>query len=144
MNNHHEGFKTVTEAKEFIFGGASTFTVTSNKTNTHFTYKVNVSDGENPIHFVKVLNGPDNWDDYMYIGFITNDGKFIGGKKGHPDAPSFQALEWVLNKLNKTNNSGLNDKFTIQHEGKCCRCNRKLTDPESIATGMGPICRGGA
>ena len=27
MNNHHEGFKTVEDAKEFIFGGAATFTV---------------------------------------------------------------------------------------------------------------------
>lgn len=143
MNNHHEGFKTVTEAKEFIFGGAATFTVTSKKTDTHYTYEVNASDGDKPVHFVAVLNGPDNQENYMYIGFITNDGKFIGGKKGRPDAPSFKAFNWVLNMINTTTGD-MNDNVTIQHEGKCCRCNRPLTDPISIAAGMGPVCREGA
>ena len=143
MNNHHEGFKTVTDAKEFILGGAATFTVTSNKTNTHYTYKVNVSDGENPVHFVNVLSGPDNTDDYMYLGIIRDEHKLQAGKKGRPDAPSFKAFEWVLKILNTTTGD-LNENVTIQHEGRCCRCNRPLTDPVSIATGMGPICRGGA
>jgi hypothetical protein len=26
------------------------------------------------------------------------------------------------------------------HEGKCCRCGRKLTVPASIASGIGPEC----
>ncbi len=28
-------------------------------------------------------------------------------------------------------------------QARCCRCNRPLTDPFSIAIGMGPECRGG-
>ena len=28
----------------------------------------------------------------------------------------------------------------IQHIGKCCKCGRPLTDPESIKLGVGPIC----
>ncbi len=27
-------------------------------------------------------------------------------------------------------------------QARCCRCNRPLTDPFSIAIGMGPECRG--
>jgi hypothetical protein len=26
--------------------------------------------------------------------------------------------------------------------GRCCSCNRDLTDPASIAAGIGPICAG--
>jgi hypothetical protein len=28
----------------------------------------------------------------------------------------------------------------VYHEGRCGRCNRKLTVPESIETGLGPEC----
>jgi hypothetical protein len=28
----------------------------------------------------------------------------------------------------------------VHHEGRCCRCGRKLTVPESIETGLGPEC----
>ena len=30
----------------------------------------------------------------------------------------------------------------IQHSGRCLRCGRKLTHPESIETGFGPECSG--
>jgi len=31
--------------------------------------------------------------------------------------------------------------LTIQHNDACGRCGRELTDPISVATGLGPICR---
>jgi hypothetical protein len=30
--------------------------------------------------------------------------------------------------------------FNLQHAGKCGRCGRKLTVPQSIETGIGPEC----
>lgn len=32
--------------------------------------------------------------------------------------------------------------FTIMGEGRCIRCNRLLTEPNSIKTGIGPVCAG--
>lgn len=32
--------------------------------------------------------------------------------------------------------------MTVRHEGKCGRCGRKLTVPESIDRGIGPECAG--
>ena len=32
--------------------------------------------------------------------------------------------------------------YTLHLEGRCVICNRKLTDPESIETGIGPVCAG--
>ena len=139
MNAHH-GFTTVGEASEFIFGGNATFTITSQKTGKHFTYKVRQSD-DGKMSFVSVLNGPDNWENYMYIGFIPSaEVKLVAGKKGHPDAPSFNALTWVFKILQGSPEAELPATVRIQHEGKCSMCNRKLTDPVSIERGVGPDC----
>ena len=35
----------------------------------------------------------------------------------------------------------LGDGYTLLLEGRCVRCNRKLTHPESIRLGIGPECR---
>ena len=32
------------------------------------------------------------------------------------------------------------DNLRVYHEGKCCRCGRTLTTPESIKKGIGPEC----
>ncbi len=137
-------FETAADAKTFILGGSAVFTITSLKTGKHFTFKVKEKkekelNGPN-MRFVNVLAGPDNqsFDDSVYIGFIPSDGsKIVAGKKGKPDAPSFKALEWVLAHLN---NDNLPEQVKIQHEGRCCRCNRVLTHPDSIDNGIGPEC----
>jgi hypothetical protein len=126
---------------DFIFGGNATFTLTSAKTGQHFTFKASrkKGDDQSPI-FIKVLTGPDNsWNgDWLFLGFIPKDGtEIIAGRKGHPEAPSFQALSWTLRHLHQDN---IPADVTIQHEGTCGRCNRKLTHPESVASGIGPEC----
>tara|TARA_Y100000310_G_C20704273_1_gene833467 strand:+ start:34407 stop:34865 length:459 start_codon:yes stop_codon:yes gene_type:complete len=149
--NSHQGFETAADALDFIKGGKATITISSAKTDTHFTFKINqkIEDGdeaaENPKKtpfFVSVLNGPDNWENYQYIGYIKADGNscLLDGKKGHPDAPSFKAFSWVWAHLNRGN---IPADLTIQHEGKCCVCGRKLTTPESVASGIGPVCAEG-
>jgi len=140
MENGHKGFETAGEALNFIFGGNATFTITSAVSDKHFTYKVKLSD-DAKLQFVSVLNGPDNWENYLYIGFVPAssyaDVKLVAGKKGRPDAPSFKALTWVLSHLSA---DSIPADLSIQHEGKCCMCNRKLTDPISIERGVGPDC----
>jgi len=145
-------FKTVEDAVKFINGGNSVFTIKSLKTDKHFTYKVNKNKNENSPYFVRVLAGPDNqnWEASQYIGFLSSnwrsswaEGKLplVAGKKGKSDAASFKALNWVLKTLQCPQHNDLsNAQFEIMHEGRCCRCNRALTHPDSIESGIGPEC----
>jgi hypothetical protein len=61
------------DVKGYVLAGNSTFTVTSKRTGTRFTYRVRQADesrdGARP-WFVSVLNGPDNEKNYAYIGVI--------------------------------------------------------------------------
>ena len=144
---HNKGMKPMTkftdasEAVKFIHAGNATVTFRSLKTDTHFTFRVRQKDNDNGTktpHFVSVLNGPDNTSDYMYIGHITKNGEFSPGRKGLPGAPSFKAFSWVYANLR---NGVIPDELEVYHKGKCGRCGRKLTVPESIRDGIGPECR---
>jgi hypothetical protein len=147
------------QAREFILGGNATFTVVSTKTGARYTYRVRVAKDNPRMFFVSTLVGSDNEADYAYVGFfksILGEGSrhvhtfmakardkdrgaiMIAGKKGNPDDVRFRALDWLLQSL-------ILDRMprTVEfwHEGRCARCGRKLTDPESIRTGYGPECR---
>lgn len=133
----HAGFTNPADAAQFILGGNAVFTMTSAKTGAHFTYKVQESEPGSP-WFVRVMyDYPDGW---KYIGFIprANPAMLIAGKKGAPDAASYDALQWALGHLGAGN---LPEQLTIQHMGSCGMCNRPLTDPVSIDLGIGPVCR---
>jgi hypothetical protein len=157
----HQGFTSAREALDFIFGGNAVFTVTSAKTGKHFTFKARKPKdggkdrkgfefkGDNPNTFFNVLSNGRNtaWDEQLFVGF-THDAQrqWLKTSRKNPDAadwPSFKALSWTLQQLNKSSRVGddsIPAELTIQHEGACGRCNRPLTDPVSIARGIGPEC----
>lgn len=126
--------------KTFALAGNATFTVTSRKTGTRFTFKVQASkDGQR--HYVKVLSGPNNEADYRYFGTIFGGTNFRHGAPDKttitPEAPSATAFRWVWSHIESPD---LLTKIEVHHEGKCCRCGRTLTVPESIESGIGPEC----
>ena len=135
-----------TQAREFVLSpktttGSATFTVVSEKTGTRFTYKI-AGGGEKPF-FVKLLTGSNNTSDYSYLGTIFDDGtKLVPKRNGSitSNAPSFKALSFTIAMLN--NGVEFPSAFSLYHEGKCGKCGRKLTDPESIDRGIGPVCAG--
>jgi hypothetical protein len=130
----------------FITAGNSTFTVKSVKTGTRFTYRVRAVDDprpHGPTHFVSMMRGPDNETDYSYLGQLY-DGQpsYQHGRKSKIDqhAPCAKAIDWLCHKL--LLGVALPSVVEFWHEGRCGRCNRKLTDPTSIARGIGPECAG--
>lgn len=148
------------QAREFILGGNATFTIVSTKTRARYTYRVRVAKDNPRMFFVSTLVGPNNDDDYAYVGFfksILGEGSrgvhtfmakardtdrgavMIAGKKGNPDDVRFKALDWLLQSLIVER---MPRTVEFWHEGRCARCNRRLTDPESIARGFGPECAG--
>lgn len=122
------------EALKFIFSGNSTTTFLNTKTENRFTFRVKQAKDSN-IFFVSVLTSPET---YTYLGTAV-EGNYRHGKKSNisKDSQSVKVFQYVLNKL-KSNS--LPEFIEIWHEGRCGKCNRPLTVPESIITGIGPEC----
>jgi len=122
--------------KDFITGGNSTFTIFNDDTGVRYTYKVKKAT-EGDISFVSYLNGSDNTSDYNYMGIITKQDIYKNTKKSRVKTDSIvnRAFLWLWNCV-KTNKD-FPKSFHFYHEG---RCGRKLTTPESIKLGFGPVC----
>ena len=130
----------------FMLAGNATFTVVSKKTGTRFTFKVTKPEPTpqypNPIHFVKVLTGNQNETDYTYLGQITSRGGMTTYQHGRKSpigaaAPSALAFAWFAGQVLQGKDA---PGVEVYHAGKCGRCGRKLTVPESITSGFGPEC----
>jgi Family of unknown function (DUF6011) len=147
-------FDSAAAARQFVESnktqnGSATITLESLKTGNRFTYKISQArDKETGIaqdcYFVGLLCGPNNDSDYKYIGRIARSVFWSGRKYPKPgdiskDAPSVRAFDWAWRALAR---GELPDQLAVWHEGKCGRCGRKLTVPESVASGFGPECRG--
>ena len=139
-------FHSAEDALAFIMAGNSTVTLVSKKTGTRFTYRVRVAksetDAQTDLYFVGLLRGPNNENDYAYLGRIAKGRVYIGRKVPKPgdvgrDAPSAIAFDYAWQHLER---GRIPDMLEIWHEGRCGRCNRKLTVPASIAAGIGPEC----
>lgn len=129
----------------FMFAGSARFTLVSRRTGFRFTYRVKVkleeAETADPTYFVSLLRGSDNESDYAYMGVLRNSGQFnfTSNSRVQRTAQSSQALLWFLDKLRQRRNV-LGDLVEFWHEGRCGRCGRGLTVPESIAQGLGPEC----
>lgn len=132
-------FQTAAAARKFMLGGNAVVTLQSEKTGARFTYKIKAAP-DGGVSFVKLLTGQDNESDYAYIGLIRGD-QFARTAKARvtADAPSVKALEWAWKALSADR---LPETLAVYHEGRCGRCNRLLTVPESIESGFGPECAG--
>lgn len=143
-------FTNAIAARRFITAGKSTVTLESEKTGARYTYRVTRAldrdTGEPSADgtcFVGVLTGADNETAYSYLGRISRD-VFWHGRKAPKagdiprDAPSHKAFAWAWQKLAS---GTMPDQLAVWHEGRCGRCGRKLTVPESIMSGFGPECQ---
>jgi hypothetical protein len=140
-------------AIRFALSGNARMTLVSRKTGARFTYRIRSADqfrtrtGEIPraggvTHFVSVLTGPDNAKDYVYLGYLVGGGRrYVHGVKSRIDAtaPSAHAFGWAWMRLM---DEQVPADLEVWHEGRCGKCGRALTTPESIASGIGPVCAG--
>jgi hypothetical protein len=132
------------DAVRYILAGRATVTLVSQKTGQRYTYKVTAPKKGSPsTRFVSLLRGSNNEGDYTYMGAIFGGERFTTTPKSRvaQDAPSYRAFNWALGKLLQ---GVVPENLEIWHSGCCGKCGRKLTVPESIASGLGPVCaRGG-
>lgn len=124
------------DIKSFVMAGNAIFTIKSIRTGGRFTYRIRLSE-DGRVYFVSVLTGSDNENGYAYLGIIR-DGQYHRGQKSRisTEATSAKAFEWFFRHLEAINDT----EIKFWHEGRCGRCGRKLTVPESIASGFGPEC----
>lgn len=143
----------------FLTGGRAIFTVVSRRTGSRFTYRVSAPREDDlrpgqahPPLFVSVLTGPDNTRDYTFLGTLfpsvpvrvggrlSPSYAYRHGKKSRigVDAPSAAGFEWIWRHLTGGNPQA--EAYEFWHEGRCCRCARTLTTPDSVARGIGPDC----
>lgn len=130
--------------KTFIMAGNATVTLVSKNTGRRFTYKVNTPkrmDPARPVWFVNLLTGPDNTSNYSMFGYMNNSTPFSywGRSSIAPTALSVKAWNYAWARIV---NGVIPPDLEVWHEGRCCRCGRKLTVPESVASGIGPECAG--
>jgi len=133
--------------KDFIFAGTAIFTVVNEATNNRFTFRVRkagwgTSDVKSDIFYVSVLTGSDNNSCYTFLG------SYFGGKnqtyrhspksKISFSAVSNKVVDWFFQHYFKNPNVYVTVK--VYHSGKCGKCGKKLTTPESIKSGLGPYC----
>lgn len=122
----------------FILAGSAIFTIRVGD-RERFTYRVKKPSSDTP-HFVSVLFGPDNSRNYKFIGTIFDGETFrINKKPGafSADTVSVALFEMVFAGLVKNE---IPQGVEIWHAGRCGCCGKPLTDPDSIAAGIGPVC----
>jgi hypothetical protein len=158
-------FRDAVEALRFMLAGNATLTLRRRATGTRYTYKVTrlrdelqnprlpfpgdqkaveraMLDAERkaPRYFVNLLSGPDNENDFVYLGMVS-DNVFRLTRKSRMTSDSLpvKAFTWAFTKLVQR---VMPEALEVWHEGRCGRCGRKLSVPESIAAGIGPECTG--
>ncbi len=140
---HPQILQTATQIRNFIFAGKATFTIENQRTGNRYTFKmkaVKKNKKVNPnVCFVSVLRGPSNTSSYGFLGTVFSKTRFQYSPKSTvgASATSVKVMEWLLGNIET-----LPSYITVWHEGKCGRCGRKLTVPESIISGLGPKCEG--
>ena len=132
------------DIERFITGGKAFFTIVSSDTGVRYTFKVSQKendDGSLSPFFVSILTGPDNWSNYRYLGTISHSGRYAHGRKSKisDKAPSARCISWLLSNVHDSEQMA---RIEFWHEGRCGVCGRKLTVPESVASGIGPVCAG--
>jgi hypothetical protein len=126
----------------FMLAGDAHITFVSQRTGVRFTYRVAApkKNAQATVRFVSVLTGPDS---YSFIGtiFVERNAFVWSSTKSAigADAPSVKAFAWTWRHLAS---GDMPAEIEVWHEGKCGKCGRRLTDPASIASGLGPICAG--
>ena len=123
--------------REFFTAGRAVFTV-SNPRGEFFTYRVEAKDSK---LFLSLLTGPNNLTDYTYLGVVDQaSGRVKTTKRSKlgPETRPVRVADWALRHVWTCR--PFPPGYALAHVGRCGRCGRPLTDPESIGRGLGPTC----
>jgi hypothetical protein len=140
-------------SKQFITAGKAIFTVEIpaeyQQGKGHYTYRISLKKAKGKYgdtFFVSLLTGPDNTSDFSYMGILnpqTGAVRTTQASVRFAETYPLRLLNRVLGRVWADDAQSIMDAgFNLHHEGRCGRCGRRLTVPESIETGLGPECAG--
>lgn len=115
-----------------------TLTVTNPATGQHRTFRIKtVLKGDlKGMRVLQLLTGQNNETDYRGFAFVQPTGRVSLWKKFA--GTDFAKLAMIVERADwYAEHRGLEYQFAV----RCRRCNRLLTDPESIDAGIGSYCR---
>ena len=131
---------------KFLLAGKALFTVTNSK-GDHYTYKVrkkeSVYQGKPSVGFFVSVKAQGGVYPYRYVGMLnetvgtikcTAKSEFLPGTK------EYDVAAWACQAVLKSKN--IPTEYHIENAGKCGRCGRTPTHPESLKSGLGPECEG--
>lgn len=131
----------------YLLAGRAVITLRSLATQNRATLKLGRKRGDEgkPVEagpvFFRALAAPDNERDFHYLGCLVN-GRY---KKAQSYVREFPAAAlaalWLARALHEGKLGVVLRQAEVWHEGRCGRCGRALTVPESIESGFGPECR---
>lgn len=142
-------------SKGFLFAGRATLVAENANTDEHFTFRVGSAESEWPLgsgqkHITYFLNvkapGGKRWPNgsqspWRYIGILRKEDGHIKptGKSEFTKGDKFyDVAAWTVRAV--VEGKMLPAGYAIRHAGKCGKCGRELTDPESLDRGIGPDC----
>lgn len=107
---------------------------------THRTFRIRTQSADSDFapskQIIATLTGSDNTSNYTQWGFVN--GATINVWKSKTDKIGNWAQ--LATALITGDHAAAGMRYAVE-SNNCYRCNRQLTDPESVATGLGPICR---
>lgn len=106
---------------------------------------------------LSLLVGPSNEDDYKGVAFWDDRAKtvrvwsrFVDDKHASSCGTRIDASRWEPSRWSSTQLKLAiwlrlalgygRPGYALLREGRCLVCNRRLTTPESIESGIGPVC----
>jgi hypothetical protein len=122
------------------------YTLNSRRTGEHRTFRIHTQPKDAEFapsqRILGLLTGPDNESDYSGFAFVDDQGIHVWRSKRGGDALFEQYAEMLWSLTLDAGHSQWAENYQIMLDGRCVRCNRRLTTPESIRSGVGPICEG--
>lgn len=131
--------------------GRAVLTFRNNVAGTHFTARIKQKRDKKdrkvklPAYHVELSILQDGVQRYRYAGMIFTDQPQIRlwvsrdlNSANENDARLIAIFRWLVAAIQ--NPMPLRGRVGLFHEGHCCHCGMPLTHPESIYTGLGPVC----
>jgi len=129
-----------------------TWTVENTKTGEHRTFRITRTRKESSKfapgqRLVELMVGPCNETSFKGFGFAKVDTIVVWRSKSGTENPSsFDFFASMLGGLmggeNRMGTNWESKGYVLKGDAKCYACGRKLTTPESLNAGIGPICAG--
>ena len=128
------------DALVFLLAGKAKFGLWNQRTDNRFEYEVNASSmKEDGLYFVQLTKQTSNNEHLLgviKVQYMRND--YIP-RFAKQETIESRAFQWLYKKL-RDDYTLIPPYVVMYHLGRCARCGRELTDPDSIERGFGSEC----